>query len=76
MYLSFSIDVYVIFLYEKICIKYTYLIFGVLLNIFYAIFFGFIYNSFVFGFICNLFVISLHELLWSFSSDSSQYCCS
>ena len=36
MYLSFSIVVYVIFLYEKVCIKYTQFIFGLFFDIFYV----------------------------------------
>ena len=38
MYLSFSIDVYVIFLYEKICINYTQFIFKLFFDIFCACF--------------------------------------
>ena len=36
IYLSFSIDVYVIFWYEKICIKYTQFIFRLFFDIFYV----------------------------------------
>ena len=75
MYLSFLIEVYVIFLCEKICIKYTHFIFGLFFDIFYACFafvalsvihflcFGFICNLFVFGFISYLFVINLCETI-------------
>ena len=77
MYLSFSINVYVIFVPKHMYQLHKFHIWVVFLDSFYACFvFGFICNSFVFGFICNSFVINLCELLWSFSSDSSQYCCS
>ena len=55
MYLSFSIDVYVIFLYEKICIKYIHFIFKLFFDSFLCMF-CFVALSVIrlfFGFICN-----------------------
>ena len=83
--LSFWIDVYVIFLYQNICINYTYFISGFFFEIvFCACFiFGFIcsFGSIMFSvnnvltlgaFDCSSCVINLCEPSWSFLSDSFQ----
>ena len=85
MFLSFSIDDYVIFLYQIICINYINIhilvLFWDLLCMF--CFFCFLFRSIVFSvnniltlgaFGCFSFVINLCEISWSFSSDSFQYC--
>ena len=87
MYLLFWIDVYVIFMYQNICINYTHFTSGFFFEtVFYACFvFGFIFlfGSIVFSvnniltlgtFGCSSFVINLCELSQPFSSDLFQYC--
>ena len=85
MFLSFSIDDYVIFLYQKICINCIHIHIWVLCWDFFmhVLFFVFMFRSIVFS-VNNVltlgafgsfsFVINLCEISLSFSSDSFQYC--
>ena len=85
MFLSFSIDDYVIFLYQNICINCIHIHIWVLFlrSFMHVLFFGFLFRSIVFSvnnvftlsaFGCFPFVINLCEISWSFSCELFQYC--
>ena len=83
MYLSFWIDVYVIFIYQNICINCTHIHIWVVFLRLFLYMFCFLLGSIVFSvnnvltlgaFGCSSFVINLCELSQSFSSDLFQYC--